>query len=35
MGGDWDLPAGLKETIDNLVLGEGSGVGLSGMEIAT
>jgi aryl-alcohol dehydrogenase-like predicted oxidoreductase len=35
MGGDWDLPAGLKQTIDDLVLGEGSGVGLSGMEIAT
>ena len=35
MGGDWDLPTGLKETIDTLVLGEGSGVGLSGMEIAT
>jgi len=35
LGGDWDLPAGLKKTIDDLVLGEGSGVGTSGMEIAT
>ena len=35
LGGDWDLPGGLKKEIDDLVLGEGSGVGLSGMEIAT
>ena len=35
LGGDWDLPDGLKKEIDDLVLGEGSGVGLSGMEIAT
>ena len=35
LGGDWDLPDGLKKEIDDLVLAEGSGVGLSGMEIAT
>ena len=35
LGGDWDLPAGLKRTIDDLVLCEGSGVGTPGMEIAT
>ncbi|MCH7907465.1 MAG: aldo/keto reductase, partial [Chloroflexi bacterium] len=35
LGGDWDLPAGVKKEIDDLVLAEGSGVGLSGMKIAT
>jgi len=35
LGGDWDLPPGLKQQIDDLVLAEGSGVGLPGMEIAT
>ena len=35
LGGDWDLPAGVKKEIDELVLAEGSGVGLSGMKIAT
>ena len=33
--GDWDMPDSIKKEIDNLVLAEGSGVGLSGMAIAT
>ena len=35
IGGDWEMSAELKKEIDDLVLSEGSGVGLSGMEIAT
>jgi len=35
LGGDWDMPAELRKEIDDLVLAEGSGVGESGMEIAT
>ena len=35
IGGDWDMPVDLKNEIDSLVLSEGSGVGLPGMEIAT
>ncbi len=35
VGGDWDIPAEVKKQIDDLVLSEGSGVGLPGMEIAT
>jgi len=35
IGGDWAMPADVKKEIDDLVLAEGSGVGLSGMEIAT
>jgi len=35
IGGDWEMPADVKKEIDDLVLAEGSGVGLSGMEIAT
>ncbi len=35
IGGDWDMPVDLKNEIDRLVLSEGSGVGLPGMEIAT
>ena len=33
--GDWDMPSELKDRIDQLVIGEGSGIGLPGMEIAT
>ena len=35
LGGDWDMPDELKKQIDKLVLSIGSGVGKSGMEIAT
>ena len=35
LGGDWEMSADLKKEIDDLVLAEGSGVGTSGMEIAT
>jgi len=35
LGGDWDMPDDLKNEIDKLVLNVGSGVGKSGMEIAT
>ncbi|MDP7161803.1 MAG: aldo/keto reductase, partial [Dehalococcoidia bacterium] len=35
LGGDWEMSADLKKVIDDLVLAEGSGVGTSGMEIAT
>ena len=35
LGGDWEMSVGLKKEIDDLVLAEGSGVGESGMEIAT
>jgi aryl-alcohol dehydrogenase-like predicted oxidoreductase len=35
LAGDWEMPAALKKQIDTLVLREGSGVGLAGMEIAT
>ncbi len=33
--GDWDMPDSVKKEIDDLVLAEGSGVGTSGMAIAT
>ena len=35
VGGDWEMPADVKQQIDDLVLSEGSGVGLPGMAIAT
>lgn len=35
VGGDWELPVEVKQEIDDLVLSEGSGVGLPGMAIAT
>jgi aryl-alcohol dehydrogenase-like predicted oxidoreductase len=35
IGGDWEMSTDVKKEIDDLVLAEGSGVGLSGMEIAT
>tara|TARA_B100000427_G_C15454932_1_gene571353 strand:+ start:104 stop:1105 length:1002 start_codon:yes stop_codon:yes gene_type:complete len=35
LGGDWDMPEVLKKEIDDIVLSMGSGVGKSGMEIAT
>ena len=35
IGGDWEMSADLRKQIDALVLAEGSGVGTSGMEIAT
>lgn len=35
IGGDWDIPVDLKKEIDSLILSEGSGIGLPGMEIAT
>lgn len=35
IGGDWDMPYELKSQIDKLVSSFGSGVGISGMEIAT
>ncbi|MQG37807.1 MAG: aldo/keto reductase [SAR202 cluster bacterium] len=35
IGGDWDMSVDLKNEIDDLVISEGSGVGMPGMEIAT
>ena len=35
LGGDWEMSAEIKKEIDDLVLREGSGVGTSGMAIAT
>ncbi|MDA1278768.1 MAG: aldo/keto reductase [Chloroflexi bacterium] len=35
LGGDWQMSPELKKQIDDLVLGEGSGVGTPGMAIAT
>ena len=35
LGGDWEMSVDLKKEIDDLVLSEGSGVGIAGMEIAT
>ena len=35
LGGDWAMSADLKKQVDDLVVAEGSGVGLFGMEIAT
>ena len=35
LGGDWELPAGVEKEIDDLVLAEGSGGGLSGLDIAS
>ena len=35
IGGDWEMSPELKNEIDNLVISEGSGVGMPGMEIAT
>ena len=35
LGGDWEMSDDLRQEIDTLVLAEGSGVGTSGMEIAT
>ncbi|MDP6666912.1 MAG: aldo/keto reductase [Dehalococcoidia bacterium] len=35
LGGDWEMSPEIKSEIDDLVLSEGSGVGTSGMEIAT
>ena len=35
LGGDWEMPDDIRKEIDTLVLSEGSGVGTSGMEIAT
>ncbi|MCZ6538862.1 MAG: aldo/keto reductase, partial [Chloroflexi bacterium] len=35
LGGDWDMSAEIRKEIDDLVLSEGSGVGTSGMAIAT
>ncbi|MDA0596794.1 MAG: aldo/keto reductase [Chloroflexi bacterium] len=35
LGGDWEMPDEISKEIDTLVLSEGSGVGTSGMEIAT
>lgn len=35
LGGDWEMSDDLRKEIDTLVLSEGSGVGTSGMEIAT
>ena len=35
IGGDWDMSPELKNEIDDLVISEGSGVGMPGMEIAT
>ena len=35
IGGDWNMSLDLKNEIDNLVISEGSGVGMPGMEIAT
>ena len=35
IGGDWEMSTVLKKEIDDLVISEGSGVGMPGMEIAT
>ena len=35
IGGDWEMSPELKKQIDDLVISEGSGVGMPGMEIAT
>ena len=35
IGGDWEMSPQLKNEIDDLVISEGSGVGMPGMEIAT
>jgi len=35
LGGDWEMSSEIKKEIDDLVLREGSGVGTSGMAIAT
>ena len=35
IGGDWEISPELKNEIDDLVISEGSGVGMPGMEIAT
>ena len=35
IGGDWEMSPELKNEIDDLVISEGSGVGMPGMEIAT
>ena len=35
VGGDWEMPAEVKQQIDDLVLNEGAGVGMPGMAIAT
>lgn len=35
INGDWEMPAEVKQEIDDLVLSEGSGVGTVGMAIAT
>ena len=35
IGGDWEMSLELKKEIDDLVISEGSGVGMPGMEIAT
>ena len=35
IGGDWEMAPELKNEIDDLVISEGSGVGMPGMEIAT
>ncbi|NQW21693.1 MAG: aldo/keto reductase [Chloroflexi bacterium] len=35
LGGDWEMSVDLRKEIDDLVFAEGSGVGKSGMEIAT
>jgi aryl-alcohol dehydrogenase-like predicted oxidoreductase len=35
LGGDWEMSDEISKEIDTLVLSEGSGVGTSGMEIAT
>ena len=35
VGGDWEMPAEVKQTIDDLVMSEGAGVGVPGMAIAT
>ena len=35
IGGDWEMSPELKKEIDDLVIAEGSGVGMPGMEIAT
>ena len=35
IGGDWEISPELKNEIDDLVISEGSGIGMPGMEIAT
>ena len=35
IGGDWEMPAEVKQEIDHLVLSQGSGIGTAGMPIAT